>query len=289
LANNHMTSLKHESQDREFELFQEMKQKSDEELHLVIVEKKCDEKRAAASQLTIRGGKANFKKAIEFCNSKNPYVRVEGAHILGQLGTPKRPFKMESTPILINLLEHDSNENVRASAAAALGHIENPEVVPILVKHVADPSEQVRHDLAFALGCYSMPEVIDPLIALSNDPNQAVRSWATFGLGTCIELDNKKIREALYARLSDIDPEVRGEALIGLAERKDPRVIENIKKELSGKFYGNWAIEAAGIIKEPSFVLLLESLRERIIHEVEERFIEDIDNAIKSCGSDKII
>lgn len=282
-----MTSTHKDSQDREFALFQVMKQKSDEELYLVIIENKCDEKRAASSQLIIRGGKANFQKAVEFCNSENPHIRVEGAHILGQIGTPKRPFKKESTPILINLLKFDTNEHARASAAAALGHIENPEVVQNLVKHVADPSEHVRHDLAFALGCYNLPEVVDPLIALSNDPSQDVRSWATFGLGTCVDFDTKEIRQALIARLSDIDPEVRGEALIGLASRKDIRVIEHIKKELSGEFFGNWAIEAAEILKEPSFVPFLDSLRKKIINKVEERFIKDIDSAIDSCKFDK--
>ena len=282
-----MNSHNQGSQDREIELFQEMKQKSDEELYLVIIEKNCDEKHAAASQLTTRGGKANFQKAIEFCNSKNPNVRVEGAHILGQLGTPKRPFKKESTPILINLLEHDTNEYARASAAAALGHIENPEVVLVLVKHIADPSENVRHDLAFALGCYNLPEVVNPLIVLSNDPSPEVRSWATFGLGTCVDFDTEEIREALFDRLSDLTPEVRGEALIGLAERKDPRVIEHIKKELSGEFYGDWAVEAAEILKERDFIPLLELLRSRIVHEVEERFIKNIDSAIDSCKFDK--
>ncbi len=275
-----MTSDHLNIEDREIELFQLMKDKSIEDLFTVVLERPCDEKHAAASQLTVRGGEDVFEKAVEFCNSKDPNIRAEGAHVLGQIGTPGRPFKKEATPILINIFINDSSNIVRASAAASLGHIENKKVIDVLSKYVSDHDAQVRQNVAFALGCYNLASVVNPLVELSKDENEEVRSWATFGLGTCIDFDTNKIRNALFLRLSDENPEVRGEALIGLASRKDHRVLEHLKKELSGLFYGNWSVEASELLGEPELIPYLEKLRKRIISEEEDSFIKEIDEAI---------
>lgn len=261
-----------------------MKQKSNEELYEVIRQGGCDEKRAASSQLTTRGGSIIFLKAVEFCISSNSSIRAEGAFILGQLGTPERPFREESTPLLIDLLEKDQDDSVRASAAAALGHLRDSLAIPHLIRSAGDRSAEVRFDTAFALGCFNSPDVIASLITLSIDPDDDVRNWATFGIGTCLDIDTNEIREALVARLSEDDSEIRGEALIGLAKRKDERVIEPLIRELSGEFFGSWCIEAAELMSDPIFYPFLLSLRDRIEREVESRFISQLDDAIAACS-----
>ncbi len=262
-----------------------MKSKSDEELYEVIVSGDSDEKHAAASELTFaRGGSANFRKAVEFCGSPDRSVREQGAFILGQLGTPERPYSEESAPILLSLLENDSDEDVRAAAAFALGHLGNPQAISHLIDHANDRSAEIKFGVAFALGCFfESPEVVAPLIGLSADADDDVRNWATFGLGRSLDMDTKELRDALVARLSEEDPEIRGEALIGLAKRKDDRVIEPLKRELSGEFFGGWCLEAAELMSDPVFYPLLLSLRERIDGEVEGRFVDQADDAIASC------
>lgn len=276
-----------EQYEKDVALFQQMKDKSDDELHNVILEGNSDEKHAAASLLTTRGGVANFHKALEFCISADPAIRDKGAFVLGQLGAQvgrhERPFSQESAPILIELLENDEDEDVRASAAFALGHLINPIAVPYLIKHANDKSAEVRHGVAFALCSFGGQDVADILIVLSADPDRDVRDWATTALGSFLEMDTREIRDALVARLGDEDDEIRGEALIGLAERKDERVIEPLKRELSGEFWGSWCLEAAELMADPAFYPLLLSLRERIASEGEERFLSDADRAIAAC------
>jgi len=269
-------------------LFQEMKQKSDEELYEVIRCGLQDEKHAATVQLTTRGGITNFQKAVEFCQSTDPSIRAEGASILGQLGTPERPFREESTPILISLLENDANECVRGAAAAALGHLCDESAIPFLLKSATDHSSEVRFNTAFALGCFDNINVVSALIILSTDLDDDVRNWATFGIGTCLEFDTFEIREALVARLSESDPEIRGEALIGLAKRKDQRVIAPLVCELSGEFHGSWCLEASELMSDPSLYPYLISLRDRIKGEVEDRFIAELDDAILACSASDI-
>lgn len=272
-----------EQYEKEGALLREMKPKSDEQLHEVILRGDNDQKRAAASELTIRGGKANFHKALEFCQSTDPAVREQGAFVLGQLGTPERPFSEESFPVLIDLLDNDPVEDVRAAAAFALGHLGNPKAVSSLIAHADDDSAEIRFGLAFALGNFDEPEVVAPLIALSTDADNDVRTWAVFSLGTCLEMDNAALRGALVARLSEKDAEIRGEALIGLAKRKDERVLEPLKRELSGEFWGGWCLEAAELMADPALYPLLLSLRERIADEGEEGFLSEADHAIAAC------
>jgi HEAT repeat protein len=252
-----------------------MKQKSDEELYEVILTGNCDEKYAAAVCLMTPAGdiEKTFTKAAELCESSDPAVRREAARILGQLGTPDRPFRQEACPLLTKLLENDADSSVRASAAAALGHLGNAAAIPYLIQSAKDPEPEVRHDIAFALGHFNSPEVVEALISLSGDPVEDIRSWATFGLGTCVDADTDKIRDALLLRLAETDPEIRGEALIGLAKRHDPRVITPLIQELSGEFYGSWCLEAAELLADAKLLPDLIALKNRIVGRVESRWV----------------
>ena len=98
------------------------------------------------------------------------------------------------------------------------------------------------------------------LIELSRDIEPEVRDWATFGLGTCSKVDSSEIRAALAARLDDEDDETRGEALFGLAKRKDPCVLSAIARELVRDEVSELAIEAAGQMPHESFLPALETL-----------------------------
>jgi HEAT repeat protein len=75
------------------------------------------------------------------------------------------------------------------------------------------------------------PDAISALIELMEDGNGEVRNWATFELGIAYvdqgpgrlgtPRDSVEIRDALSKRLKDPLPEVREEAIWGLARRRD--------------------------------------------------------------------
>src|SRR5439155_3515581 len=111
---------------------------------------------------------------------------------------------------------HDAEITVVSSALVALGHLGTGDAVSIasLVSHA---SEDVRYAVAYCLGARDEPIARKTLIILSHDSDPDVRSWATFGLGTLSNIDSEDIRLALLARLSDLDSDVRGEAMRGLA------------------------------------------------------------------------
>lgn len=120
---------------------------------------------------------------------------------------------------------------------------------------------RVRYGVTHALLGQDDPRAIDLLLRLSSDRDADVRDWATFGIGTLSDLDTSEIRGALAARLDDPHDDTRGEALIGLARRKDLRVVPALMKELSSDCVGTLAVEAAEEIGVPELRPALVRLR----------------------------
>src|SRR6266567_1906356 len=163
-----------------------------------------------------RGTICEFETAEELCKSTDPIRREIGADMLGQLGWAERTFQQESVQILIGLLA-DPEDDVVASAAFSLGHRNDPAAIPSLIKLIHHPNDRVRWGITTGLSCHEDSQAIEGLIVLSHDDNEEVRNWATFGLGTQIDTNFSEICNALLARLSEDNQEIRGEALVGLA------------------------------------------------------------------------
>ena len=80
------------------------------------------------------------------------------------------------------------------------------------------------------------------------DNDKDVRDWATFGLGVLGKADSPEVREALLRNLSDTDEDVSEEAMVGLAKRKDLRVLPSLLQVLERWSVTSRGIEAAGYI-----------------------------------------
>jgi HEAT repeat protein len=83
---------------------------------------------------------------------------------------------------------------------------------------------------------------------MMEDPDGDVRDWATFGVGVLGEEDSVELRDALYRRLSDSDPDASEEAVVGLAKRKDPRVLPKLIDLLTQPAVSYRAVEAASVL-----------------------------------------
>lgn len=97
------------------------------------------------------------------------------------------------------------------------------------------------------------------LIRLSEDAVAETRDWATFGLGSILVLDTPEVRRALAAGLDDTDFDTCCEALVGLAERKDPRAFSRTLELLQSDSFPRLAVDAARALADPR---LLEALRD---------------------------
>jgi HEAT repeat protein len=233
-------------------------------ISLALTEPEEEDAWDAVVTLHYRGTREVFDAACQLCVSDCPQERGLGADILGQLGVPDRAFPVESSELLTRLLVIEDEESVLCSICSALGHLGVPKSIPTIARLKTHPSDKVRFFVVMGLLGFEEKLAVDSLIELSRDPDADVRNWATFGLGTQVELDTEEIRTALVDRLLDEDLDARGEALVGLARRKDPRVLEPLIDELNGNHptqFG-YSLEAAEELADPRLLPVLKKWKE---------------------------
>jgi HEAT repeat protein len=120
------------------------------------------------------------------------------------------------------MLKNEQNAVVLEAAVAALGHLYNPEAIPLVLSYQDYPDKDVRFSVACALGHFPNDgQSVAALLKLTRDSEPHVRDWAVFGLGVLGDADSPEIRETLFRCLNDVDEDVREEAGVGLGKRQD--------------------------------------------------------------------
>lgn len=212
----------------------------------------CDDEEAweAIRALHRMGTRPVFQRAAEWCSSDDSLRRTRGAAILAQLGKtvehPRNSFPEESFAAVLKLVETESVPQPLASGIHALGHLDNLEAVPLISRFKDHPIADVRFAVACALGSYpNDPLSVSTLLPLTQDSDADVRDWAIFGLGVLGDCDFQEIRDALVVGLADQSEDVREEAMVGLAKRRDQRVLPTLLAALEQPTMTMRVIEAA--------------------------------------------
>lgn len=240
--------------------------------------------------LHLRGTEEVFCEARRMCFSDDPDQRALGADILGQLGAPNRPFAAESAGIFLGMLEKETDTDVLSAVVSAVGHLDypSPKFVQPLVRLASHEDPQIRKAVAIALSGYDDSSAIETIIKLSSDKDRDVRDWAThFGLDSLSGPDTPEILEALLRRVRDeVDDEIRAEALLGLAHRKDARVVEplimELERQISRKIVYDYLFEAATDAADPRLCPALLAFKEQRGGDF--FYLEDAIIACKCCS-----
>lgn len=178
----------------------------------------------------------------------------------------------------------DPDDFVIYCACCAIGHRADEKAMSQLIRLANHENPQVRYGVAISLSDLETEEAINTMITLSKDTDRDVRNWAMFGLGTQTEADTVSLREALFVGMSDIDAEVRGEALVGLAVRKDERTIELILSEWTSYDYISiLSLEAAEEISSPRLYSKLMKISETLDCEDDSLFELQLQKTIDAC------
>lgn len=190
-----------------------------------------------------------------------------GLYIASQLrrGRPGRSteYELEETQALLLAGLRDAHDEVVCAAVSGFGHRPHPAALADLLRLSTHSHAQLRWNVAIALGGYSAPAAIETLLRLACDTNDDVRDWATFELGTIHEtVDTPAIRDLLWKNLHDTHPDVRGEALVGLANRGDARAVDHLIRHLDIECRV-YELEAAERLASP---MLAPALREIAAH-----------------------
>lgn len=192
----------------------------------------------AVAKLRNLGTHEVYERAAEWCISSVPLKRARGADVLAQIGRtfehPQNNFLEESYAVVSQLIQHENEPLPLLAAIHALGHIGNPLALPLVIQNCYHEDANVRFAVACALGNFADdPRAVQALIALMGDRDEDVRDWATFGLGVLGDADSSEIRAALLKRTSDPNSDVREEALVALAHRKESGAIPTLVAELN--------------------------------------------------------
>lgn len=202
-----------------------------------------------------------FTKAVHLCHSQNALERSLGVNVIAQIGLPQHTYQEPTVQLLLQLIETEDSPIVLESIGMALGHRNDERAVEPLLPFQQHPDPSVRYSVAFGLLGQTNPRAIACLIALSADPDTDIRDWATFGLAQQIDTDTPAIREAFIARLHDPSGNTAGEAMVGLARRKDARVIAPLMQLLQAGDAGSLLFEAAATLGDPVLLPILEQIR----------------------------
>jgi HEAT repeat protein len=152
--------------------------------------------------------------ALEHSPAVNPDKQPEPAAPVA--GPEKTPHPLQA--LFTGKME--TQVNVRAKAARALGLIGDQKAVPELVAAVAkDQDPYVRFMAAQALSKLGGPEALKALLAAAGDGDVRVRRQVIFGLG---KFKGPEVTKVLEPLLTDTDPGVRLHAAIGLAKDGNP-------------------------------------------------------------------
>jgi HEAT repeat protein len=162
---------------------------------------------------------------------------------------------------LLETIESERHEDALEAIIIALGRTKDFRAIDQLLPFANHGSAVVRLAVAFGLLTVERPDPVEALIELSKDEDPDVRNWATFGLGSLIEIDSQSIRNSLLGRLQEADQEIRGEALVGLALRKDERVLALLLTELRSESVGILAVEAAAELANERLCASLRNLQ----------------------------
>lgn len=211
------------------------------------------------TELRTRKTEDIYKRSVQLTKSKNLKEKILGITILAQFGHP-RLHKKEIVNILFDLLSTETDYKIISSLLYAIGHNNeklNKKQIELLCSFGNHKSAKVRFSLTSALLGVEKETAIDTQIKLSSDKDSDIRNWATFGIGTQIEIDNQKIRTALWQRINDTDFETKSEAIVGLANRKDEKIKDVIISELKNENDGTLLLEAILTLNDKDFLPLL--------------------------------
>ncbi|MDD1686309.1 HEAT repeat domain-containing protein [Methanoregula sp.] len=129
----------------------------------------------------------------------------------------------------LTALVRDENPAVTIAALHALGRINAPEALPVMISLVGDPNPDIRRAVAESLGCFRDASVIPSLVRCFMDPSASVRSEAIRALSGMGSFAMRPVLEAT----EDREPQIRSAALETLGKFPDPVVLHPLVKSLT--------------------------------------------------------
>ena len=177
---------------------------------------------------------------------------------------------------LIRVFEASRSDDprVRRFLAAAMGRVQDPELVGVLIAALEDPDDETRINAMFSLRAQGDPGAVQHLIRIASNDDAGLRKAAVYALGG---LDDPLVPPALEQALHDRAPDVRWNAALQLAGAGNNTGLEVLEELLSPGYLEGFdrisgegrrnilveAIRAVGMLNARSLTPALQRLREQ--------------------------
>ncbi len=146
--------------------------------------------------------------------STPPETAVQtGAGQEGGIETPSDATRARVAAAMVTALSDDDAE-IRATAAHALGMMEDVGHVDALVATLTDVDSDVRSEAAWALGMIESPEAVPALVGALTDERVKVRRQVVWALGM---IESESALDGLLDAMKDADRGVQREAMEAIA------------------------------------------------------------------------
>ncbi len=177
---------------------------------------------------------------------------------------------------MIRVFEDSRSDDprVRRFLAAAMGRVQDPTLVSVLISALDDPDDETRINAMFSLRAQGDPSAVPHLVRIASNDDAGLRKAAVYALGT---LEDPRVQPALELALYDREPDVRWNAALQLAAAGNNAGLEVLGEMLSPGYLGKFdrisgegrrnilveAIRAVGILDARSLAPAMQELRQQ--------------------------
>ncbi|MFD7415120.1 hypothetical protein [Kitasatospora purpeofusca] len=185
----------------------------------------------------------------------DPLHRRFGAEVLISLnmGDPRSdspsPFEQRTLEFLLAWAVAEEHPDVLAEILSGLGHHEDPRVEPLGLSYLAHPASKVRGEVASTLertvsdrsGRWTYTrEGLDAMLVLARDTDASVRGLVGYQLAESAHRE-PAVGDVLAELLDEEDQVARIWGAFGLAERDDPRCVDDAGRVGTVAEYEAWS------------------------------------------------
>ncbi|MFF2616757.1 HEAT repeat domain-containing protein [Kitasatospora sp. NPDC058046] len=207
------------------------------------------------STLAERQDDETWEAAVALRSHPDPLRRRFGAELLTSLflGDPMSadpsPFDQRTLEFLLDWAAEGDHADVLAEVLVGLSHHEDPRIEPLGLSFLAHPASKVRarvpatleHTVPDRSGRWTYAsEGLDAMRVLARDNDAAVRRLVAHQLAESGE-PASAVGEVLAELLDDEDQVTRIWAVLGLAERDDPRCVDGAARVGTVDEYEAWS------------------------------------------------
>jgi len=168
--------------------WQRVKQLTNAELLCFVRSKNALVRDLVIREFHVRPSRDVLEIALSLLHEKKAIARAAGYLILGQLGSPDRPFRDDSMPPILRGIESEKSPSVRCAIAYAIGHLVPPrpfheQIIGGLLRFLDAKEKSLSVSIAFAIAGLSLSDRLDQLMKrLLADGDQDVREWVEISL-----------------------------------------------------------------------------------------------------------